>query len=199
MLERPINEHRIERAPVAREMVEAGAVSGLVGGVAMVVFATIYAAAAGLGFWTPVEAIAQTVLGRGMTGASAIVVGVAIHVAVSMLFGIVFAIVTPRDVAPAPAVAFGMFGGLAILVMMDLIVLPVVNPAVRSQLIWGSSPHALPVGVAFAMHLIYGLGLSLAPSLRRRFNVQVKRGANEARTGPALRTRALRGGPWRRG
>ena len=171
MLERPINEHRIRRAPLAREVLEAGAVSGLVGGVAMALFATIYAAWAGLGFWTPVEAIAQTVLGQDMTGASAIIVGLAIHVAASMVFGVVFAVITPRDVIGAPAIAFGMFAGLAILVMMDLIILPVISPQTRSHLMWGSRPHALPVWVAFVIHLLYGLGLSLAPSLRRRFSL----------------------------
>jgi hypothetical protein len=170
MLERPIHEHRVGRVPLAREVLEAGAVSGLVGGVAMALFATIYAAWAGLGFWTPVEAIAQTVLGQEMTGASAVIVGVAIHVAASMTFGVLFAAITPRNVIGAPAVAFGLFAGLAILVMMDLIVLPVIAPTTRSHLMWGSWPHALPVWVAFTIHLIYGLGLSLAPSLRRRFS-----------------------------
>ena len=198
MLERPINEHRIERAPLAREVLEAGAVSGLVGGVAMALFATIYAAWAGLGFWTPVEAIAQTVLGPTMTGASAVIVGIAIHVAVSMLFGVVFALITPRDVLTAPAIVFGMFAGLAILVGMDLVVLPVINPTTRAHLMWGSWPHALPVWAAFAMHLIYGLGLSLAPSLRRRFSMQVNRGANEAWTDPLPRTHAPHAGSWRR-
>jgi len=179
MLERPINEHRIERAPLAREVLEAGAVSGLVGGVAMALFATIYAAWAGLGFWTPVEAIAQTVLGQSITGASAVIVGAAIHVAVSMLFGVVFALVTPRDVIGAPSIAFGLFAGLAILVLMDLVVLPVVSPTTRSHLMWGSWPHALPVWVAFTIHLIYGLGLSLAPSLRRRLSVQVNQSKSE--------------------
>jgi hypothetical protein len=198
MLERPINEHRIERAPLAREVLEAGAVSGLVGGVAMALFATIYAAWAGLGFWTPVEAIAQTVLGQSIVGASAVIVGIAIHVALSMVFGVLFSLITPRDVIGAPAIAFGMFAGLAILVMMDLVVLPLVSPTTRSHLMWGSWPHALPVWVAFTIHLIYGLGLSLAPMLRRRFSMQVNRGANEARPDPLLRTRAPHEGSWRR-
>ena len=199
MLERPINEHRIARAPLAREVLEAGAVSGLVGGVAMALFATIYAAWAGLGFWTPVESIAQTILGRDMTGASAIIVGLAIHVAVSMFFGVVFAFLTPRDVSPAPAIVFGTFAGLAILVIMDLIILPIVSPQMREHLMWGSWPHALPVWVAFVIHLVYGLGLSLAPMLRRRFSVQLNPEANEAWTDPVLRTRAPREGSWRHG
>jgi hypothetical protein len=198
MLERPINEHRIERAPLAREVLEAGAVSGLVGGVAMALFATIYAAWAGLGFWTPVEAIAQTVLGQTMTGASAIIVGIAIHVAVSMVFGVVFSFITPREVVGAPAIVFGMFAGLAILVVMDLIILPIVSPTMRAHLMWGSWPHALPVWVAFTIHLIYGLGLSLAPLLRRRFSMQVTRGESEEWTDPLPRMRDPHEGSWRR-
>jgi hypothetical protein len=197
MLERPINEHHITRAPLAREVLEAGAVSGLVGGVAMALFATIYAAWAGLGFWTPVEAIAQTVLGREMTGASAIIVGLAIHIAASMLFGVVFAAITPRDVLNAPALVFGTFAGLAILVMMNLVVLPVISPQTRASLMWGSRPHALPVWVAFVIHIVYGLGLSLAPSLRRRFNMEINRGANAAWTDSVPRTHAPRAGSWR--
>jgi hypothetical protein len=170
---RPIREYPLHPVSLAREIFESGAVAGVVGGVAMALFATTYAAIVGLGFWTPVRAIAGTLLGQtAMTGASGVIIGVAIHVAVSILFGVIFAAITPRDVAPAPALAFGMFAGLAILVMMNLIVLPIINPTVRSHLMWGSSPGSLPVSVAFAMHLIYGLGLSLSPALRRRFSVE---------------------------
>jgi len=87
-----------------------------------------------------------------------------------------------------------LFAGLAILVIMELIVVPVINPQTRAHLMWGSSPHALPVWVAFVIHMIYGLGLSLAPSLRRRYNMMVTPGAIEALPDPRLRTRAPRGG-----
>jgi hypothetical protein len=154
-----------------REIFDAGVVSGLIGGVAMILFATIYAAAAGLGFWTPVKAIAATVLRISPLelGFGGVIVGLAFHAIVSIFFGVLFALATPREVATVPALAFGALGGVAALVIMSLIVVPLENPTVRAHLLWGSRPGALPVGVAFAMHLIYGAGLSLAPWLRRRF------------------------------
>jgi len=152
------------------EVIEAGAAAGLIGGVAMALFATIWAAAAGLGFWSPVEAIAATVLHSGalVHGASGVVIGLAFHLVVSMFFGILFAMLVPSTVAPAPALAFGLAMGVATLIVMTLFIVPVVNPSLRSALMWGSAPGSLPVSAAFAMHLLYGVGLSFAPALRRR-------------------------------
>ena len=164
-------------ASVAGEIAEAGALAGLVGGLAMAAFACVYAAIFGLGFWTPTKAIAATMFGLDMfaAGASAALIGIAIHVALSMTLGIAFALATPREVGPAPAVAFGLGAGVAILILMNLVVLPIVNPNFGFHLMWGSAPgtpfeNQEPVGVAFAMHLIFGGGLALAPGLRRRFS-----------------------------
>ena len=155
------------------EVMEAGTVAGLIGGVVMAIVATTYAAAAGLGFFAPIQAIAATLIGSAsaaeMGPVGATVLGVVIHLAVSIVFGIVFATLTPRDVPGAPAFVFGEFAGVVILVIMSLVVLPLVNPVVRSHLMWGTNPGTIPVWVAFAMHLAYGVGLSLAPRLRRHF------------------------------
>lgn len=157
--------------PLTREVVQAGTIGGLIGGVAMALFATIYDAIVGYGFWTPVRAIAATVLGHDATtmGASAILLGLVIHLAVSIVFGIIFAAITTRDMPPAAAIAFGMFAGLTILVVMSLVVLPLINPTARARLMWGTYPRSLPVLVAFVIHLLYGLGLSLVPWLRRQY------------------------------
>jgi hypothetical protein len=153
---------------VTNEIIEAGMVAGLVGGVAMGLLATLYAGAAGLGFAEPAQAVAATVVGTG--GLGGVVLGVVIHLVTSMMLGVVFATIVPREVRGVPAFAFGAFAGLAILVIMNLIVLPFVNPATRSHLVWGSAPNTLPVAVAFWAHMAYGAGLSLAPLLRRRFS-----------------------------
>jgi hypothetical protein len=166
---RTLNVHHA--GSVTSEVIEAGAVAGLAGGVAMALFATTYAAATGLGFWTPVSAIAATVLGTAVfdVGVGAVLVGLAIHLFVSVAIGILFAFCAPRALPPAPALALGTFVGVLILVVMTFVVLPLVSPSVRAQLMWGSAPHAIPVVIAFVMHLIYGAGLALAPSLRRQF------------------------------
>jgi hypothetical protein len=157
---------------VAGEIIDAGAFAGLVGGVAMALFATSYAQIVGLGFWTPMKAIAATVLGTSafdISTASAVLIGLCIHVVVSVAIGIVFALATPKEVAPGPALAFGLSAGVTVLVIMNLIVLPIVSPEMRSHQMWGSMPGEIPVGIAFLMHLIYGAGLSLAPALRRGY------------------------------
>ncbi len=156
--------------PLTREVVEAGAVGGLIGGVMMAAFAMLYDAAIGLGFFGPLRAIAATLLGRDAvtTGGGAILLGLAVHVGVSIVLGVFFAALTPRQVPPAAAIAFGMFAGLAILVIMSLVVLPVMDPVARARLMWGA-PRSLPVSVAFIIHLLYGVGLAMVPTLRRRF------------------------------
>jgi hypothetical protein len=153
-----------------REILEAGALAGLIGGVAMALFAAVYEAARGFGFWTPLEAIAATVLREpAVTGSvGELVLGLVVHLAVAIFIGILFALVTPRDVAPAPAIAFGLFAGLVALVVMSLVIVPVENPEEGIRLMWGTAPGALPVSIAFADHLLYGAGLALAPWLRRR-------------------------------
>lgn len=152
------------------DIVEAGVLAGLLGGVAMALFATIYAGAAGLGFWSPLEAIAATALHSStiVTGAGAVIVGLLLHLIMAMFFGVIFAALTPPALPPLPAFAFGLLMGVATLVLMSLLIVPAVNPAVRSELMWGSAPGAMPVGAAFVMHLFYGAGLSIAPALRRR-------------------------------
>lgn len=159
--------------PLAREVIQAGALGGLIGGVAMALMATIYDALAGVGFWTPVRAIAATVLGHDASvGAGPILLGLVIHLAVSIAWGIVFAAITPREMPPAASIAFGLFAGLTILVLMSLVVLPLINPTARARLMWGSYPRSLPVLVAFVIHLLYGFGLALVPGLRRRISMQ---------------------------
>ena len=155
--------------PLAREVIQAGALGGLIGGVAMALLATIYDAIAGVGFWMPIRAIAATVLGHdASTGAGPVLLGLVIHLAVSIAWGIFFAAITPRELPPAASIAFGTFGGLTILVVMSLVVLPLINPIARARLMWGSYPRSLPVLVAFVIHLLYGFGLALVPGLRRR-------------------------------
>lgn len=164
-------------SPVAVEVAMAGALAGLLGGAAMGLFATTYAGASGMGFWTPLKAVAAMVFGsESTTDAGAAVVGAAIHVLTSVTIGIVFAWVTPRDVSLVPALAAGAFAGVSLLVVMNLLILPMdtwtapaAGPRAPTHLMWGNVPGRMPVPAAFVAHFIFGLGLGLAPGLRRRF------------------------------
>jgi hypothetical protein len=171
--------HRIaderDEDSVASEVIEAGAVAGLVGGMAMWLCAATYTAAVGRGFWTPVKAIAEIAVGARVyeMGARAALIGMAIHLFMSMAMGVLFASVTPRDVSPAPALALGAVAGVAILVLMNLLVLQTYDwtdsPGEHPHLMWCSVPGLMPLPLAFVIHLIYGAGLALAPGLRRWF------------------------------
>ena len=158
------------------EIIGPGILAGLIGGVAMALFAMIYAAAAGLGFWEPVQAIGATVSRANMAevGAGGILVGIVFHLLVSMFFGVIFAFVMPRTVPPAVALALGLFAGMSALVIMSLVIVPIENPSTRTSMIWGTAPGALPVWVAWVMHLLYGAGLSLVPGLKRRLGGRVR-------------------------
>jgi hypothetical protein len=157
------------------EVIEAGALAGLLGGVAMALFAGAYATHAGRGFWAPVEAVAATVVGTRVyeLGARAALIGAVLHLLTSMTFGVLFASMTPRDLSPLAAVPLGMFAGVAILVLMSLLVLPTYDwtgaTADIPHIMWGSVPGRRPVPIAFVAHMIYGLGLAMAPGFRRRF------------------------------
>jgi hypothetical protein len=154
----------------AREIFESGALAGIVGGLAMVIIAMVYAALIGENPLVPIGAIAATARGSAIidTSASSIALGTVIHLFVAAAWGVGFAWGIPRSVAPSPAIALGTFTGVAILVVMSWIVVPIVAPETRSQLLWGSSPSSLPVVVAFAMHIAYGMSLALVPWLERR-------------------------------
>jgi hypothetical protein len=173
---------------VAHEVIEAGAVAGLVGGLAMWLCAATYAAAVGSGFWTPVKAIAEMVFGTRVyeMGARAALIGMAIHIFMSMAMGVLFASVTPRDVSPAPALALGAVAGVAILVGMNLVVLQTYNwttsPGEQSHLMWGSVPGLMPRPMAFVIHMVYGAGLALAPGFRRRFRERSPSAARQTDT-----------------
>jgi uncharacterized membrane protein YagU involved in acid resistance len=169
-----LQRHGVMRRTTAMEIIEAGTIAGLIGGVAMAAVGTGYAAAAGLGFWEPIHAITATLVGSAaaadMTATASIVAGLVVHLFVSVGFGVVFAALMPRTVPDAPALALGTFAGVAILFIMSLVILPLLNPVARSRLMWGSAHGEIPVWVAFAMHIVYGAGLALVPRLRQRFH-----------------------------
>jgi hypothetical protein len=123
----------------------AGMVGGLVGGVVMAVPALLWAAASGHGFWYPVNLLAAMVLpGPGsLEGAELggfhpewFLAAGAVHAVLSICFGVLFALVTPR-LPPMPAPI--AWGGL----VMPLVwtgtaygLMGVVNPVLQERVNW---------------------------------------------------------------
>jgi hypothetical protein len=123
----------------------AGVAGGLVGGAAMALPAVLWAAASGRGFWYPVNVLAGMLLpGPGnLEGAELgrfhmewFLAACALHAVLSIGFGVLFALVTPRlPPIPGPIV----WGGLVLpLVWTGTTygLMGVVNPVLQDRVAW---------------------------------------------------------------
>jgi hypothetical protein len=164
-----------------------GAVAGLAGGVGMALWQMIDSAATSNGFWTPLNLCMASFVWRGQAAtiekdmmmhpgmsmnmpvaASHLAVGMILHLAFSMLVGIVFITVLfglrragLGVLRTAPAYIGASIAGAALLyVVMMYLVLPWANPLMC---------HMTPRGPFFVGHLVYGLifGLVAFPLARR--------------------------------
>jgi uncharacterized membrane protein YhhN len=146
-----------------RETLGAGTLAGAAGGVLMAAAAMIHAAVTGAGVLFPVRLIGASFGGplALVDGADALVFGLALHLLTSMLFGMLFAVIVDRATTPGVAVLAGVAFGIGVLALMTFVVVPMVNPTMQARI-------PLMPGMWFTMHALYGLGLALAPSLRRQ-------------------------------
>lgn len=165
---------------VDTRLVRAGAVGGLLGGLVLFVVMAIYNAATGMGFWSILNAcfaafvfssakmMPEPAMGHGMSEpmmaepivAGHLVVGAALHVAMSVVAGIAFAAVLAlllrvglRLLAnPVAYVVAGMLGGALLYVIMMYGVAPALNseivdftprvPFLISHLLFGATVGA---------------------------------------------------------
>jgi hypothetical protein len=123
----------------------AGVVGGLVGGAAMALPALLWAAASGHGLWYPVNLLAGMMLpGPGNLEAAELgsfhadwfLAAGALHAVLSLSFGILFALVTPR-LPPIPAPL--AWGGLVLPLVWTGIsygFMGVVNPVLQERVDW---------------------------------------------------------------
>ncbi len=123
----------------------AGVVGGLVGGAAMAVPALLWAAASGHGLWYPVNLLAGMALpGPGHLEAAELgrfhaewfLAASAVHAVLSMGFGVLFALVSPRlPRIPGPLA----WGGLVLPLIWTAVsyaLMGVVNPALQERVDW---------------------------------------------------------------
>jgi hypothetical protein len=123
----------------------AGIVGGLVGGAVMGVPAFLWAAASGRGFWYPVNLLAAMALsGPGTLEAADLgtfhpewlLAAGAVHAVLSICFGVLFALVTPR-LPPMPAPI--AWGGLVLPLLWTGTtygLMGVVNPVLQERVDW---------------------------------------------------------------
>jgi hypothetical protein len=150
--------------PAGAEILKAGVVSGLIGGVLMAVWAMFATLALGLGAFAVPQLIGAAFRGPEalLQGPGTIVLGVVLHLIVSAVFGVLFAMLVRRDTPRGIAVLAGVAFALGVFVLMTFVVVPVVNPVMANRV-------SMMIGTVLVMHVLYGFGLGLAPMLRRRF------------------------------
>jgi hypothetical protein len=135
--------HRV-RVPVEVQPLSAGIVGGLVGGAAMAVIALAYGAIFQGSLWYPVNLLSAVAM-PGMASAdlatlrafsaSALVIGVIAHGLVSMLAGLLYAVILPM--LPSRHMLWG--GLVAPLFWTGFLwaVLGVINPVLHARVSWG--------------------------------------------------------------
>jgi hypothetical protein len=153
----------IEATGGAREIVGAGAVAGIIGGILMAMIMMMATAAGGIGLFAPLRLIAATFYGKdAMVGGGPLLVGLMGHMMNSMVFGVIFAWIARRRLAAFPALMAGVAFGVAIWAIMTFGGLPMLNPMMRERV------AMMPVAW-FIAHVAFGMGVGSAPGLRRRF------------------------------
>ena len=175
------------RATALPRLAGYGALAGLAGGVGMALWQMIDSAATGNGFWTPLNLCMASFVWRGQAAmiekdmmmhpgmsmnmpvaAGHLAVGMILHLAFSIVVGIVFITVLfglrragLGVLRSAPVYVAASVAGAALLyVVMMYLVLPWANPLMC---------HMTPRGPFFIGHLVYGLvfGLVAFPLARR--------------------------------
>lgn len=140
-----------------------GAVGGVLGGLAMGVFAMVVAAVMGQGFWAPLKMIAATFYGEGAMAqpgfaAGPVLVGLTIHMVVSAVYGGIYGAIGRVGWSTAAVIGWALAFGLAIWALADWVILPVFNPMMSAQ--------AQPILFALE-HAIFGLVLGWYLAARR--------------------------------
>lgn len=153
---------RLRGAMRRHEVLAAGILSGVAGGIAMIVVVAIAASINGIPALDPLAVIGETFVGPEALDGIAVKVafGAFVHAGTSSALGIVVAGILPRDFRTASAMGVGVGVALFAMGVMMSAVVPWANPGFRaaSQAIGGSWVLA---------HAVFGMTLGTAPPLRR--------------------------------
>jgi hypothetical protein len=139
----------------------AGTISGAIAGIIMALLVTSVAASVGEGFWTPVYAIGSLFWGvNGLIGGPEVaVVGVILHMAMSISLGIAFAMLIRRTNTVPTALLAGLLFGGAVWALMYFLLVPVINPTLAARM-------GLMPGWWLFHHLAFGASLATVPIFR---------------------------------
>lgn len=143
-----------------KETLKRGALAGLGGGVVMAMWSMIALWLTGGGFWSPLNLIAHTLwrgapLGTQFSG-GALVLGLVIHMMMSMVLGMVFAVgvrtISRLGASTATLTITGMMFGLVVWAVMQYGIWPAIDPAAAAKF----TPWVFALG-----HLMFGAATAL--------------------------------------
>jgi hypothetical protein len=130
--------------------------------VAMLRFQTL-----GLSFWRFPRLISASFYGRDALqgGFWIVVIGLIVHLAISVFYGVVFALAERHRASLKHAGRDGLIYGVVVWAVMSLVVLPLLDPIMNADF----APLA---GWWFLYHLIFGAMLFMTPAVRRELHAR---------------------------
>lgn len=136
--------------------ISGGIVAGVIGGIAISVFMLIVAITRGQEIWGVMKMAGAPFIGERAFAPGfdlgAILIGVASHLAVSIVWGVLFAALFYGQSRSTTVIA-GLFWGLVVWLGMFYLVLPVAG--------LGEMAREAPIGMAVIQHLVFGLGVGI--------------------------------------
>lgn len=153
----------------------AGVVGGLLGGAAMTVPALAYGLLSGKGAWYAINLVAGAVVNFNTVGEQQIgqfnlswfVIALALHLAVSVAIGLLFALLLPT--LPGPPVLWAILIGPLLWFGATSIALPLINPAMSQRLDWVSF-----IVANLVYSLVMGLWIAFTPMVPEREGYSLK-------------------------
>jgi len=141
---------------------QGGAAAGAVGGLLMAGWAMVLAALTGYGSLFPFRVVGATLIGDDalVGGAAVVLYGLGLHVAAAVALGTVFGVLSRWTSSGSASLVAGIVYGLGLLLLMNYLVLPIANPALLHRMV-------LVPGSWFFLHVLYGAGVALAPTIAR--------------------------------
>jgi len=134
-----------------------GAVAGIVGGIVIAFWTASVGAALGDDLWVATKTAAYPVVGPRVLlpgfDATAVLLGVVCHFAVSLVWGLLFAVVA-FGLSRRATVWAGTLWGLLVWIGMFYVVLPLTGAGIITQ--------TTPIARAIVEHLVFGLAVGVA-------------------------------------
>lgn len=144
-------------------IVGAGIAAGIIGGIVMAMFEMAYTGMTMGDYLAPLRLMGATFYGPAalVGGMGTLLWGMIVHFMTSAVLGIIFAWMVGPNVSGGVALGWGIVYGIVVMFVTTYLIVPWADPTMfaRVPMMW----TAWIIG-----HVLYGMGVSLAPSFVRR-------------------------------